>query len=73
MVGCEFTGLRADVNEHVQSVMNAHLADMAKAFRTSEQARNREMSDMRQSISNLWRSVQSSGHRSHVCNRPYPL
>ena len=48
--GCEFTGLRADVNEHFYSVMNVHLLDMVKAFRTSEQARNREMSDMKQSI-----------------------
>ncbi|XP_068737876.1 TNF receptor-associated factor 6-like [Montipora capricornis] len=61
MVGCEFTGLRVDVNEHVHSVMIAHLSDMVKAFRTSEQARNSEMSDMKQTISDLWRSVRASG------------
>ena len=51
--------------------MNSHLVDMVKAFRTSEQARNREISDMKQSISGLWRSVQTMQNCSHVCNYFY--
>ena len=71
VVGCEFTGLRVDVNEHIHSTMIAHLTDMIKAFRTSEQARNSEMSDMKQTVSDLWRSVRASGTPPHVCKYFY--
>ncbi|XP_068756640.1 TNF receptor-associated factor 6-like [Montipora capricornis] len=71
VVGCEFAGLRVDVNEHVHTVMIAHLSDMIKAFRTSEQARNNEMSDIKRNISDLWGSVRASDTSPHVCKYFY--